>query len=306
MSLAPPSHTSKFEYYLVNAFSDKPFGGNPAVVAFLNPKETSTEILVEVAATFRQPMTVFLSKQTPSATDTVTEKYAVRYFTAEHEAHLCIHATVAAAKIIFQMQGLKEGDLIEFVTQSDEVLTARMVMGEKGEEWTEIELTKAQIVQVQGEEEKIISDIIQDCFGKQLSIHHIAKGIEPYHHYLLVEVDESDDIKNCNVRGLELGERTGFGINAITAKSSTGNEHFTSRVFVPYVSLGGEDHVCGSAHSLLGPYWAKKQRIPDGEQIKAAQVSHRGGDLRLFSVKEESKLKMRGQAVVISTGVFFF
>ncbi|KIK70564.1 hypothetical protein GYMLUDRAFT_280943 [Collybiopsis luxurians FD-317 M1] len=306
MSLAPLNPTS-FEYYLANAFSNKPFGGNPAVVAFLDPKATPTDVLFNIAATFKQPMTAFLSKDTSFNGDANTERFAVRYFTAEHEAHICLHATLAAAKVIFQTGRVgKEVNLVEFVTKSGEVLMARIVTREKNEQWIELELAKAEIVRVEGAEEKRIADIVNDYFGKHLTIHHVAKGVEPYQNYLLIEVDEIDNIGNCDVHGTELGKQTGFNINAITARSSTGNEDFVSRVFVPFESLGGEDHVCGSAHALLGPYWVKKQGLTDGIEVKAAQVSRRGGDLRIFWVKGEPKLKMRGQGIAIANGTFSF
>lgn len=98
---------------------------------------------------------------------------------------------------------------------------------------------------------------------------------------------------------------TGYIINAITARSSTGNKHFTSRVFL---SFGGgvEDPVCGSAHAVLGPYWAEKQALDDGQEIRAAQVSRRGGDLRLFWVNGAPNFKMRGEATMNATGTFVF
>ncbi|KAJ3890412.1 hypothetical protein GG344DRAFT_77858 [Lentinula edodes] len=269
------SNSLSFEYYLVSAFSNRPFGGNPAVVAFLDPNETSENILAGVAATFKQPMTAFLSNEPSSGADVTVKRFSVRYFTAEREASLCIHATLAAAKTIFQTAQLgEEVKLLEFVTKTHGVVTARKV-SDNPESWIEVELIKGDIAEVADAEKKRITDIVNEAFGKPLIQH-------------------------------EIGKETGYSINAITAKSTTGNDHFASRVFVPFDSLGGEDHVCGSAHALLGPYWATKQAISDGEEIRAIHVGRRGGDLRIFLVHGQPKLRIRGEATTIARGIFSF
>ncbi|KAJ3857278.1 hypothetical protein EV368DRAFT_4116, partial [Lentinula lateritia] len=127
--------------------------------------------------------------------------------------------------------------------------------------------------------------IVNEAFGKPLTIDHVAKGMGMYGHCLLFKVDEKDDIKNCQkfeflpLTYIRLQKETGYSINATTAQSTTVNEHSASRVFVPFDSLGGEDYVCGSAHALLGLYWATKQAIFDGEEIRAIHVGRRGGGL---------------------------
>ena len=64
----------------------------------------------------------------------------------------------------------------------------------------------------------------------------------------------------------------------------------------------GEDHVCGSAHALLTPFWSSKLNIAPGEEIKAKQVSARGGDLRVVWEKENEKIRLRGQCVILASG----
>ncbi|KAJ4485695.1 hypothetical protein J3R30DRAFT_3283749 [Lentinula aciculospora] len=246
--------------------------GNPAAVAFLSPKETPENILADVAATFKQPMTAFLSKE-PSGADMTVEHFSVRYFTAEEETSLCIHASLAAAKIIFQTKRMgQEVTSLKFITKTHGVVVARRMS-----DWIEVELTKGDVAKVLGSEKERIAKIVNDAFGKSLTTHHVAKGVGMYGH---VEVDEKDEIRNCQVSAKS--GKTGYSINAITAKSSTGREHFASRDFVPFDSLGGEDHVCGSVHALLGPYWATKQALPDDEEIRAIHIGRRGGNLRLF------------------------
>lgn len=88
----------------------------------------------------------------------------------------------------------------------------------------------------------------------------------------------------------------------VTTASSSGNEVFVSRMFSPLGVEGGEDPVCGSAHCLIGPYWYGKQGIPARQEIKAKQVSPRGGDLKLVWDEEEGNIKLRGELAIIATG----
>lgn len=50
---------------------------------------------------------------------------------------------------------------------------------------------------------------------------------------------------------------------------------FISRYFAPHVGIA-EDHVTGSAHCALTPFWAKRL---GKKTMRARQVSPRGGDL---------------------------
>jgi predicted PhzF superfamily epimerase YddE/YHI9 len=93
-------------------------------------------------------------------------------------------------------------------------------------------------------------------------------------------------------------------VNIITAATTTtGNELFVSRMFSPGHVPGGEDHVCGSAHCLMAPYWYKKRDIPRGQETKAKQVSPRGGDLKVVWEADLNIVRLMWQAVVLGKGI---
>ena len=95
----------------------------------------------------------------------------------------------------------------------------------------------------------------------------------------------------------------GYVVNIFTAASSDTDEIFVSRMFAPsMITSPGEDHVCGSAHGVMGPYWYTKRGIIPGHEVKAKQVSKRGGDLRVIWEKEAGRVKLRGQSVILATG----
>jgi len=74
-------------------------------------------------------------------------------------------------------------------------------------------------------------------------------------------------------------------------------------MFSPVLITNGEDQVCGSAHGLLVPYWYSKCGIDPGQEIKASQVSPRGGDLKVQWDKDEGYARLRGQCSVFASGV---
>jgi predicted PhzF superfamily epimerase YddE/YHI9 len=66
----------------------------------------------------------------------------------------------------------------------------------------------------------------------------------------------------------------------------------------------GEDHVCGSAHCLLGPYWYTQKGLPLGEKVISTIVSARGGNANLIW-EQDNTLRLQGEAVIFATGEVF-
>ena len=77
------------KYYIVDAFTSEPFGGNPAGVVLLDDDFPSDKLMQQIAAEFRYSETVFVQRQGYN-------EFTMRYFTPAGEVDLCGHATVAA------------------------------------------------------------------------------------------------------------------------------------------------------------------------------------------------------------------
>ena len=77
------------KYYIVDAFTSEPFGGNPAGVVLLDDDFPSDKLMQQIAAEFRYSETVFVQRQNRN-------EFTMRYFTPAGEVDLCGHATVAA------------------------------------------------------------------------------------------------------------------------------------------------------------------------------------------------------------------
>lgn len=83
---------SEYQFFIVDAFTDKIFGGNAAGVVILGENENfpSDEKMVKLAAELRYSETVFIKpKQGSDEYD-----FHARYFTPTDEVDLCGHATI--------------------------------------------------------------------------------------------------------------------------------------------------------------------------------------------------------------------
>lgn len=90
-------------YYIVDAFTDRPFGGNPAGVVLLGEEAFPEEgLMTQVAAELRFSETAFVRRMA------LTE-YHLRYFTPKAEVELCGHATIATFSLLHSL-GLAEGE----------------------------------------------------------------------------------------------------------------------------------------------------------------------------------------------------
>ena len=77
-------------YYVVDAFTDQPFGGNPAGVVLLDSGQFPEEkLMLQIAAELRYSETAFVRKD-------ACKEFTVRYFTPKAEVELCGHATIAS------------------------------------------------------------------------------------------------------------------------------------------------------------------------------------------------------------------
>jgi len=78
------------KYFVVDAFTDQLFGGNPAGVVLLEsdtfPKK---ELMLKVAAELRYTETAFIRRHS-------AQEFTIRYFTPKAEVDLCGHATIAS------------------------------------------------------------------------------------------------------------------------------------------------------------------------------------------------------------------
>src|SRR5262245_21157446 len=95
--------------YIADAFTSRPFGGNPAAVCLLK-EHVSEEWMQALACEMNLSETAFnLPRE---------DGFGLRWFTPTVEVDLCGHATLATAHVLWREAGVPEAQPLRFHTRS--------------------------------------------------------------------------------------------------------------------------------------------------------------------------------------------
>jgi PhzF family phenazine biosynthesis protein len=252
----------------VDAFTDRPFTGNPAAVCILSDL-VDDWWMQDVAREMNLSETAFLLPH--------EEGFDLRWFTPTTEVELCGHATLASAHVLWEDGHLAPDEVARFHTRSDLLLARR-----KGE-WIEMDFPA---------EPAEPTDV-----PSQLAA---ALGVEP--HWvgrnrldLLVELQDEKEVRTLKPDLTALRTLLVRGV-IVTSRAVSERFDFVSRYFAPRVGVD-EDPVTGSAHCALAPFWSGRL---DREELVGYQVSGRGGVVRTRVQGE--RVLLSGQAVTVMRG----
>lgn len=255
--------------WFVDAFTTRPFHGNPAAVALVDsfPEKALCQ---KIAAEINLSETAFVKILG-------NDRFHIRWFTPRVEVKLCGHGTLSAAHILHQ-EGYFTGDSIEFDSLSGPLkvrhINSSFVL--------DFPLQKI-------ENAVNLSDEFLQHFKNPLSLHKTGED-------LLVEMSSEDSVRTF-VPNFSLIAQLDYKGIMITAKATSPYD-FISRYFAPLEGIN-EDPVTGSAHCSLAEYWKQKLGKTD---FLAFQASERGGEIQI--VIEENRVLLGGQAVTMMNGVF--
>jgi PhzF family phenazine biosynthesis protein len=253
----------------VDAFTDRPFAGNPAAVCVLT-EAPAEQWMRDVAREMNLSETAFLVPQ--------DDGYNLRWLTPTVEVALCGHATVASAHVLWQDGHLPEGKQARFHTRSG-LLTA-----DKRGDWIELDFPAKIAAPAEAPAELL------PALGVAAA-KFVGKSAFDY----LVEVDSEEILLALSPDHSTLRKLPVRGV-IVTARSSGAEFDFVSRFFAPGSGID-EDPVTGSAHTALGPYWAG---ILGKNELLAFQASARGGVVKVKVVGD--RVLLGGQAVTVMTG----
>jgi len=254
--------------FIVDAFTDQPYKGNPAAVCVLD-RERPERWMQRVANEMNCSETAFALR--------MGDEYSLRWFTPETEVDLCGHATLATAHLLWE-EGLHEGDEIAFHTRSGR-LTA-----ERDGEWIRLDFPADPAVPAEAPED------LTEGLGSAALV-YVGKGGTD----LVVELEDEAAVARLRPN-LHAWKRLDARGVLVTARSGRPNVDFVSRCFFPAIGID-EDPVTGSAHCTLGPYWAAKL---GRTELTAMQLSAREGLLRLRVGTE--RVQLTGRAVTTLRG----
>ncbi|GAA2527752.1 MULTISPECIES: PhzF family phenazine biosynthesis protein [Streptomyces] len=261
---------------IVDAFTDRPFAGNPAGVLLLDAFPDDTW-LQNVALEVNHAETAF-AHPLPEGGEA---DWALRWFTPATEVAMCGHATLATAHVL-HTTGAHEGP-VRFATRSGVLVAAP---GEDGS--VTLDFPTAPLTPVD------IPEGVADALG---AAPRAACDTGPHVGDLLVEVADEKTVHALRPDLKALGAHSARGIIATArAEDPARGYDFVSRCFFPNVGID-EDPVTGSAHTALAPYWAERL---GATRLTGLQASSRSGLVRT-EVRGERTL-LSGRAVTVIEG----
>lgn len=250
----------------VDAFTNKPFGGNPAAVCIMDAPADETW-MQNVAMEMNLSETAFLHPENGG--------YRLRWFTPIAEVELCGHATLASAHALWETGAVPPSEEARFHTLSG-LLTARF---DNGRIFMDFPATVAA--------ECEMPDHLEAAIG----VHPIWVGRSKFD-YLAV-IGSEDNLRQMVPDMVAMGNIDSRGI-IVTARAA--DYDFVSRAFFPRFNIN-EDPVTGSAHCTLAPYW---RDILGKDEMLAWQASARGGEVLVR--QEGDRVILGGQAVTVMVG----
>ena len=249
--------------FIVDAFTDRPFSGNPAAVCVMDrwPPDAS---MMKLAMENNLSETAFLVKE--------SQGWRLRWFTPGTEVELCGHATLASSFVILNYYE-PEADFICFNT-----LSGVLTVWRKGNRF-EMDFPTYPLQEIP------VTDAMERAFGVR-PIKAIL-GLD-----LICVFASEEQVREMNPQQNLLRKLEGRLQNA-TARGR--DFDCVSRSFCPKVAVQ-EDPVCGSAHCQIADYWS---RALGKKEIEAYQASRRGGVLRC-EMKGNGRISISGRAVLVA------
>lgn len=255
-------------FYLVDAFTDRPFAGNPAVVCPL-AAWPNDDWLQLVAREMNQSETAFLVEN--------GKGFDLRWFTPKVEVDLCGHATLASAFVLWQAGLATQGEPIRFSTRSG-ILTA-VPRGNQIE--LDFPLKPAEPAAAPA------------GLAEALGVLPVYVGRNQFDY--LVEISSADVLRNLQP---DMGHLAAVECRGtiVTARSDDPRYDFLSRFFAPQAGIP-EDPVTGSAHCCLAGYWGNRL---EKKTLVGYQASPRGGTVRVTVAGD--RVLLGGAAVLVGRG----
>jgi PhzF family phenazine biosynthesis protein len=266
------SLSNHMNLFQVDAFTNRPFGGNPAAVCLLDaPRDERW--MQALAQEMNLSETAFL---VPDGDD-----YSLRWFTPRMEVELCGHATLASAHVLWETGALELEQQARFQTASGLLTVRRLV-----DDWMELDFPLVQ-------ESEIVD--VPPILLEALGVQPLYVGATDVRY--LVELASEEDVRGLRpnmalLTQLQLPKR---GV-IVTSRAEASPFDFVSRYFAPIAGVP-EDPVTGSAHCTLAPYWSTQL---GKTTFLAYQASARGGVLKVRC--ENNRVFIGGQAVTVFRG----
>ncbi len=255
-------------YFVVDAFTARPFAGNPAAVVLLDHWPDDTW-LQNVAMEMNLSETAYLVPNNSG--------YHLRWFTPKVEVDLCGHATLASAVALARLNKLADGGTVAFSTRSGILTVVR-----QGARY-QLDFPKKPAVAAAPP-----PGLIESLGAKPK---YVGRNEFDY----LLEIESETALRKLAPNFRELAAVQCRGV-IVTAASDDPQFDFVSRFFAPAAGID-EDPVTGSAHCCLADHWSKRL---GKTTLVGYQASARGGGVQV-EVRGDRVL-LGGEGVIVAEG----
>jgi PhzF family phenazine biosynthesis protein len=287
--------TMPIAMYVVDAFTNEPFRGNPAAVCLLR-EPRDERWMQNVAREMNLSETAFLVPR--------GNEYDLRWFTPSVEVDLCGHATLGSAHTLWETKTLAANQPARFHTKSG-LLTCtrdgdRIAMDFPAKVAVETQ-PPPELLRALGTRARFTGNNKMDWLV-EVDSEATVRALKPDLVLLktipvrgvIVTTRATDDAAHAApnaTRSMSDAARLASEMSRSDTKFD-----FISRFFAPRAGVD-EDPVTGSAHCCLAPYWGTKL---EKKELVGWQASARGGEVRMRWNGE--RVVLSGQAVTVLRG----
>lgn len=235
--------------YVVDAFTDKPFAGNPAGVCLLD-QPADEEWMGKVAHEMGHAETAFLVPLNDGT-------YNLRWFTPTIEVDLCGHATLASAHVLWEAGNLPSDQPARFSTKSGELVCRRQDGGIR------MDFPAERVHEIQA------PPTLRLALNSKPPVWVGENRMD-----MLVQLGSAEDVRSLgpSINAIALLGNRGV---IVTADSDDPEFDYICRFFAPAAGVP-EDNATGSAQCALGPFW--QERL-GRKEMTSFQASPRGAVL---------------------------
>ncbi|WP_418955884.1 PhzF family phenazine biosynthesis protein [Streptomyces tritici] len=261
---------------IVDAFTDRPFAGNPAGVLLLD-SFPDDHWLQKVAAEVNLSETAF-AHPLPAGGEA---DWALRWFTPTTEVDMCGHATLATAHVINTVG--KAAGTVRFAARCGILGATAEADGTITMDFPTSELKPVAAP----------AGLVEALGAEVVSVHDTSAHIGD----LVVELTDEAAVRGLTPDHAALKDLSDRGIIVTAAAEQPGRGYdFVSRGFFPGVGID-EDPVTGSAHTALAPFWSARF---GREELTGLQGGARTGMVRTRLRGDRTLLN--GHAVTVIEG----
>ena len=277
------------KYYIVDAFTREPFGGNPAGVVMLDDAFPSDKLMQQVAAELRYSETAFVLRQGP-------EEFTVRYFTPAGEVDLCGHATIAAFGLLRTVGAVPEG-----VTCLNHTLAGDLMVKIKAQ--VMMQMAPPMVVNTPVDTERlhrIMTGGCDEAVWPEVPVEIISTGL-PDIILPVASLEALNDLRpDMDLLAAYSTELDVVGVHAFASSNDAYTAHV--RNFAPCYQIP-EESATGTANAALTHYLQRHGAVAAGDSCRFLQGEAMGRpSIVMTTLDQDGDIWVGGECCIVAEG----